>query len=322
MINRHKTLFTILSVSLAVLPILPIACTSAGQTVQQSQPSAPATPTVPDFDAPEAYSMLEAQCDFGPRVPNTQAHEKCEEYIVAKLKPYVDQVVIQNFPYHDDSRNVSLHLTNILGIINPGGKDKVLLCAHWDSRPTADNDFTIENRDKPIPGADDGASGVAVLLELAKVFHQTHPKAEVIMAFWDAEDWGPDDSHMYLGADYFSKHPGNLKPNKAILIDMIGNKGVTVPREQYSQQMEPALQDEFYQDAASLGYSAQFPNVAGQEITDDHWPMIKAGIPTIDLIDFNYAYWHTLQDTPDKCSPDSLEVIGRALELFVYDQSA
>jgi len=318
MIKTFFRIAVVLCCAICALPVLPFACQSANQATDSS--SATTTPVVPDFDANESYAMLSAQCAFGPRVPNTAAHARCEQYIIDNLKPYVDQVVTQNFPYQDTNRNVNLHLTNILGIINPSGTDKILLCAHWDTRPTADNDFTFSNRDKPIPGADDGASGVAVLLELAKVFHKTRPNAEVILAFWDGEDWGPDDAHMYLGADYFSAHPGQLKPNKAILIDMIGNIGVTVPREAYSENSEPALMDEFYGDAAKLGYSAQFPDKAGLEITDDHWPMIAAGIPTIDLIDFNYAYWHTLQDTPDKCSPDSLMIIGRALEYFVYEQ--
>jgi glutaminyl-peptide cyclotransferase len=302
-------------ISLMALPLLPIACRSAGPEQTLIDPS------VPPFDANDSFGMLTAQCAFGPRVPGSDAHEKCQQYIVAQLKPYC-QVVTQNFPYTDTDRQVNLHLSNIFGVINPGGADKIMLCAHWDSRPTADQDFNIANRNKPIPGADDGASGVAVLLELAKVFHQTKPKAEVILAFWDAEDWGPDDSHMYLGADYFSAHPGQLRPAKAILIDMIGNKGVTVPREVYSDENESNLMNEFYADADSLGYSQEFPDRPGEEITDDHWPMIAAKIPTIDLIDFNYAYWHTLQDTPDKCSPDSLQVIGRSLELFVYDQPA
>jgi glutaminyl-peptide cyclotransferase len=318
--KRPCSVWYVIITAVFAFPFLPIACRSDGPSAVHM--AAASQPTVPDFDAEDSFDMLKEQCAFGPRVPNTVGHERGKEYIVNTLKPYVDQVVSQNFTYHDSSRDVTLNLTNILGIINPGGSDKILLCAHWDTRPTADEDFDVANRSKPIPGADDGASGVAVLLELAKVFHKTKPKAEVILAFWDAEDWGPDDPHMYIGAHYFSEHPGDLKPTKAVLIDMIGNKGVTVPREQYSEQKEPALMDEFYADAQSLGYSQQFPNTAGQEITDDHWPMIEAGIPTIDLIDFNYAYWHTLQDTPDKCSPDSLNIIGRTLELFVYDQPA
>jgi glutaminyl-peptide cyclotransferase len=318
MINRSLRALVVIAVATASLPFWPIACHSASQDT--ATPAPPPSPTVPNFDAADSFAMLVTQCSFGPRVPNTEPHTVCENYILKTLKPYVDSTVVQNFTYHDDSRKVTLHLSNILGVINPGGTDKILLCAHWDTRPTADQDFDIANRDKPIPGADDGASGVAVLLELAKVFHQTKPKAEVILAFWDAEDWGPDDPHMYLGADYFSAHPGALMPTKAILVDMIGDKGVTVPKEQYSNIHAPQVQQEIYNDAWSLGYTKEFPDTLGFEITDDHVPMNEAGIPTVDLIDFNYAYWHTLQDTPNKCSPDSLEIIGRTLELFVYDQ--
>jgi glutaminyl-peptide cyclotransferase len=308
---------------LVTFPVWPTACNSAPPT---SAPTAPATeivtgPEIPEFDSQRSFQMLVDQCSFGPRVPSSEAHERCLNYIVQNLKPYVDTTVLQSFNYKDTNRLKTIRLTNILGVINPDATDKVMLCAHWDSRPTADEDFNIANRNTPIPGADDGASGVAVLLQLAKVFHQQKPKVGVILAFWDGEDWGPDDDHMYLGAKYFCNHIGVLTPNKAVLIDMIGNKGVTIPKEQYSDLHAPSLEQEVYGDAWQLGYTASFPDISGSDIIDDHVSMNEAGIPTIDLIDFNYAYWHTLQDTPDKCSPDSLAIIGRTLELFVYDQS-
>lgn len=271
------------------------------------------------FDGNEAYSYLTAQCDFGPRVPGTEAHQKCEQYILDTLRPNVDEITEQDFHWDDPDRGKDLNLSNILARINPTGKPKIMICAHWDTRPTADMDFNPENRDKPIPGADDGASGVAVLLELAKQFHLAQPKACVELAFWDAEDWGPEDDKMYVGAKYFSKHAGDWRPDEAILIDMIGQKDLVIPEEGTSLQKEPRLIDTVYTAAADLGYAAQFPRRSDYTITDDHDPLLDAGIPAIDLIDFNYPYWHTLDDTPDKCSPDSLRIVGRVLSRVIYE---
>ena len=292
--------------------------TSAGPSDSPARPAPVSDPLA--FDQDRAFALLKQQCDFGPRVPNTVAHAKCQDLIVNDLRPNVDQVLTQDFVYPDHNRNVNLHLSNIIGVINPTAAHKILLCAHWDTRPTADNDFTPSNRNKPIPGADDGASGVAVLLELARAFHAQRPKTGVILAFWDGEDWGPDEAHMYLGAVYYAKHPVPIKPDKLILIDMIGQKDLVVPKEQFSQQRYPDLVDEVFKDAAALGYQTEFPMRDGEAISDDQLPLSNSGIPCIDLIDFNYASWHTLDDTPDKCSPQSLQAVGRTLEKFVYDQ--
>ncbi|HEX5324329.1 MAG TPA: M28 family peptidase, partial [Capsulimonadaceae bacterium] len=240
---------------------------------------------VPAFDGAQAFTFLTDQCAMGPRVPNKKAHDVCQEYIIKQLRPYVDAVGTQNFDWQDNHRHVKLHLTNIFGVINPSASQKIMICAHWDTRPTADEDFDVENREKPIPGADDGASGVAVLLELARIFHSQRPKTGVILAFWDGEDWGPDDPEMYLGARYFAKHPGPYKPNKSILLDMIGQEGLVIPREQYSQDHFPALDDEVWNAAHSLGYTTQFPDAVKYQIYDDQIPLGDAGVPSIDLID-------------------------------------
>ena len=208
-----------------------------------AQSSVSADPLVnrPVFDAVRSFSDLEAQCAFGPRVPNTTAHDRCLKFLVSRLKPLADEVVTQDFVVTDTHRGVDLHLTNVLAVFNPKAKHKIMLCAHWDSRPTADNDFDLANRDKPIPGADDGASGVAVLLELARLFKEGRPAVGVVLAFWDAEDWGPDDAHMYLGARYFAKNPDGYRPDEAILIDMIGQKHLSIPEEVYSSDHYPRL---------------------------------------------------------------------------------
>jgi glutaminyl-peptide cyclotransferase len=297
-----------------------------------SAPPAPvpqATAAIPAFNADQAYGFLKTQCDFGPRPPMLPdkgrwvpcpAHAQCRQFILQQLTPYVDQVKTQIFSVHDSHRNVNLRLTNILGIINPGAKKKIMLFTHWDTRPTADQELDAANKKKPIIGADDGASGTAVLLELARVLHQKKPAVCVELLFVDGEDWGPDDDMMYLGARYFAEHPGPDRPAYAILLDMIGDKDLDIHREINSQDLHPELNDKVWSAAAALGDSAEFPNDVKYQIGDDHLSFNQAGIPAIDLIDFDYPYWHTLQDTADKCSPQSLKIVGDVVAKEIYDE--
>jgi glutaminyl-peptide cyclotransferase len=230
----------------------------------------------------------------------------------------VDEVITQPCIFQDNARHVTLHLTNILGIINPAAKKKIMLFTHWDTRPTADND--LEHPAWPIIGADDGASGTAVLLELARILHEKRPNVCVELLFVDGEDWGPKDDKMYLGARHFAADPGPYRPDFAILLDMIGQKNLTIHRELTSQGLHPELNDMVWDAAAALGYSAEFANDVRWQITDDHDAFNDAGIPAIDLIDFDYPYWHTMQDTADKCSPQSLKIVGDVMAKVIYDQ--
>lgn len=299
------------------LPLLLLSgCRSRSQT-----PAAPPPAARSSFSGTQAFSMLEAQCAFGVRPPGSAAHEKCKAYILGQLTPSVDKVSAQPFVYYDSDRHVTLHLTNIIGVINPNAKKKICLFTHWDTRPTADQD--LDHKDKPIMGADDGASGTATLLELARVFHAKRPDIGVVLLFVDGEDWGPGENRMYLGSIYFAQNPGVYKPNYAILLDMIGQKNLIVKREIYSQQVHPEIDDKVWSAASALGYTQQFPpdpNALQGPIGDDHQPFNNAGIPAIDLIDFDYPYWHTLQDTPDKCDPQSLKVIGDVMAKVIYDE--
>jgi glutaminyl-peptide cyclotransferase len=311
-------------VSAVLAGILLTGCRSHSQEptapVAPPVPAAKATTGGPAFNGDEAFGMLKAQCDFGSRKPGTPPHETCRDYIVKELTPYVDQKVVQTWDWHDDARHVTLRLTNILGVINPSGKKKVMFFTHWDTRPTADQELDAADKKKPIMGADDGASGTAALLELARVFHKQKPDVCVELLFVDGEDWGPGEDKMYLGAIHFAENPGPYKPDYAILLDMIGAKGLIVYREISSNKLHPDLNDMVWNDAAALGYSTNFPNFTKWEITDDHDTFNAHNIPAIDLIDFDYAFWHTLQDTPDKCSPDSLNIIGDVCEKVVYDE--
>ena len=319
----------------------------ATQTAAKPTPQAAAHPA---FDSEKAFALLKKQCDFGPRVLGTEAHEKTKAFLVEEMKKYADTTLEQTFTYRN------LTGTNIIGVFNPAGatlpaSQPVLLLTHWDARPIADGPNSSETRrgivfrygpngwkpTAPISAACDGASGVAVLLELARLFHEKKPAAGVVLLLDDAEDYGDFNANDFtgegveLGAKYFSEHYKELKavgtPAYGILLDMVGGKGAFFPREQYSQQNAQMVNDKVYGIAQALGYSRQFRSNETQDVGDDHIWLNKAGIPTIDLIhplplgDYaakGYAYWHTTQDTPDKCSPQSLKVIGDVVAEVIY----
>ncbi len=280
------------------------------------------------FSGDKAFAHLTKQCDFGPRIPNSDAHKNCGDYILNNLKQYADEVREQNFTYNIDGK--VLRLRNIIGIFNLAAKDHILLCAHWDSRPFADEELDKEKAMQPVLGANDGASGVAVLLELARIFKNHPPKVGIIMVFFDGEDYGPGPENMFLGSKKFAqtwkqmKLPNGqpLKFRYGILLDMVGDKNLTIYREQYSNQKAPKIVDKVWKAAESLGYSNVFKNEAKYFVNDDHIPLIISGIDCIDIIDFEYAPWHTIEDTPDKCSPDSLKIVGQVVAKVVYDEPA
>lgn len=301
-----------------------------------------------EFDGQRAMDSLKKQVSFGPRVPATVAHDACRDYLVGALKPNVDSVQIQHFQWtrrivpsryreslklpagYPVPKTTTYPMDNIVAVVKgTDGKDpELLLCAHWDCRPTADNEANVADRMKPIDGANDGASGAAVLVELARVLHEKRPVKGVILALFDGEDLGPDVANMLLGAAYYAKHPLPTKPKEAILLDMIGDADLAIYKEGYSADAARDLNDTVFKTAIRLGYTRQFHDEIKLTIEDDHMPLILNGIKAIDLIDFDYpdsnnmatTYWHTLKDTPDKCSATSLEAVGRTLAAVVYER--
>lgn len=213
-------------------------------------------------------------------------------------------------------------MSNVVAEMNFGAKRTVLLAAHWDTRPTADQEQTAANRAKPILGASDGASGVAVLLELMRAFKTEAPNVNVVFLFVDGEDLGPGLDEMFLGASYFAKHPTSPKPEYGILLDMVGDSDLKIQMEPNSAAYAKDLLFRFYRNAGARGFGKYFPTTYQGAIYDDHLALNEGGIPTIDLIDFDYPYWHTLKDTPDKCSPSSLFVVGAAVETFLREDFA
>ncbi|MEN6357231.1 MAG: M28 family peptidase [Armatimonadota bacterium] len=280
--------------------------------------------SVPTFDENRAFSLLTKQVEFGPRYPGTDGHKAAAEFIQAQLKPYADGVKVQEFS--KTVRGKYLEMQNIVAHFNPDAKKHILLSAHWDSRPTADMEIDPEKKKQPIPGANDGGSGVAVLLELARMFAKQKPDVGVVMVFFDGEDYGPGEPEMFLGSKYFAKNLADgssyngklIKIDYGILLDMVGDKDLQIPKEQKSVSAASDVVEKVWSMADKLGYRDVFTPGVGMSIEDDHLPLIDAGVKCIDVIDFNYGPWHTLDDTPDKCSPKSLKTVGEVIANVVY----
>jgi Zn-dependent M28 family amino/carboxypeptidase len=271
---------------------------------------------IPTFNADKAFDYLKKQCSFGPRPPGVTAHEKTKDYLASELKKYANSVVLQNFTHKSGER--ILNLTNIIAIFGPNVDKKVILAAHWDTRPFADRDSDPKKRSQPIPGANDGASGVAVLLELARAFRSETPPIKIIMVLFDGEDYGKNSGEMFLGSRHFArKIRPEWVPEYGILLDMIGDKDLDIYIEQNSINAAPDVVRKVWNLADDLKLKGFYRKV-GYSITDDHIELINVGIECIDIIDFNYPYWHTLEDTPGKCSPQSLETIGKLLLELIY----
>ncbi len=282
--------------------------------------------STPDFNAERSFKYLEKQVEFGPRNPGSASHDACRIWLVNELKNHTERVVEQKFEHYDPRLDMTLTLTNIVASFNLNANKRILLCAHWDTRPRADMDQE-ENHDKPILGANDGASGVAVLLEIANVVKTEKPDVGLDIVLFDGEDYGPEGllEEYFLGSRYFSQNLGNYKPIYGILLDMVGDAQLSIPKEYHSNTYAPKIVNKVWQAAKELGYQ-QFEDRAGTAVNDDHLQLINAGIPCIDIIDFQYPdkshkYWHTLQDRPDKCSPQSLKAVGQTVLEVIYSES-
>lgn len=280
-------------------------------------------PTV-SFDSDSAYAYVKRQVDFGPRVPNTAAHRACGDWLSGELKRHGAQVTEQRatLTAFDGTK---LEARNIFGQYNPDAKSRILLLAHWDSRPWADEDPDPAKRTQPVEGANDGASGVGVLLEIARQLNISAPTRGVDILFVDAEDWGtPDDEKSWaLGTQYFMNHPvvAGYRADEAILLDMVGGKDAKFCREYFSEQSHPVLARKVWAKAAELGYGDMFKNELGGAITDDHVQLIAGGIPAIDIIAYYpdsrgggfFPQWHTTGDTMEQIDAATLGAVGKTV---------
>lgn len=326
----------ILKATLYTLAICAGACSSAQQNTDTNaetdtntvtrQDSEISTPKQAEaFVADSAYAFVDKQVAFGPRVPGTQPHDNCAAWLISKLRAYGAQVTEQNLSLTAFD-GTQLPATNILGQYNPQASDRTLLVAHWDTRPWADADPNPANHNTPVPGANDGASGVGVLLEIARVINTQGTDKGIDILFVDAEDYGTDGDDMSwaMGARAFVQTPpiADYRPARVILLDMVGGKGSTFRRETFSDYNATSLLNDVWRSAAIAGHSDLFVNIPGGAITDDHVEFLRAGIPAIDIIALTdngfLSTWHTPADNMDNIDPAILNAVGRTVLTYLY----
>lgn len=313
------------------------------QNIEETEEVAKVNPVGPSFNADSAYAFTKAQCDFGPRDMNSRGHNLCGEWIVSKFKEYGCKVTTQTATLagYDGTK---LRSRNIMASINPEATTRILLCAHWDSRPWADNDPDSANWRKPILAANDAASGVAVMLELARIIGKSkdekafNKQLGIDFVCFDAEDWGTpqwadvaDNADSWaLGAQYWSKNlPQGYEARYGILLDMVGGVGAKFYREGMSMQYAPEIVKKVWRAAREVGFGSYFPKEDGGVITDDHVPVNQfAKIPTIDIIPY-YAdcqqssfgpTWHTLADNMENIDKNTLKAVGQTLVQVIYKE--
>ena len=291
------------------LPVLTATNTRLAETPSRTA-EPPQTPEPLSFDGQRAYADVEVQVAFGPRIPGSESHAEVQEWMRAELESAGWQVEIQ------ESEALGHPVENLVAK-RGGDAPQIILGAHYDTRMFADNDPDPANHALPVPGANDGASGVAVLLELARVLPKN--TVPVWLVFFDAEDNGRVEGWDWiLGSREFVRN-NPVQPRAVVIVDMIGERDLNIYKERNSNS---ELTEEIWAVALSLGYGDEFLPEVRHNLIDDHLPFIQAGIPAIDIIDFDYPYWHTVEDTPDKVSADSLQAVGETLQTWIMGQSA
>ena len=307
------------------------------KTAQADSTTNKSSVAVPSFNEDTAYEAVRVQLAFGPRVPNTPAHEKCATWLINKLKIYTPDVIVQQGKIKAFN-GTPLNFQNIIASWKPGTNNRILLCAHWDSRPWADHDPDPKNRQKPVDAANDGASGVGVLMEVARQLSLVSPPIGVDIILFDVEDFGPPegtklanaDQYWGQGAQYWANNPHKTDyfARYGILLDMIGAKNATFLMEGLSMEYASNIVNSVWKTGNRIGYSSYFLFEQGGYITDDHVPLNKIrNIPTIDMIHLDknsetgfYPYWHTTGDTFDKIDKNTLKVVGQTLLTVIFEE--
>lgn len=308
--------------------------------VQEVEVAEKLNPVGPTFNADSALAFCEVQCDFSPRIMNSEAHEKCGKWIVEKFRQFGCEVETQKADLKGYDGTI-LKNTNIIAHYNPKATTRILLCAHWDSRPWADNDPDSANWRKPVMAANDGASGVGVMLEIARLLQadkKLNAQIGVDFVCFDAEDWGTpqwadvqDQGDSWaLGAQYWSENKSaDYQPRYGILLDMVGGQGAQFYREGMSMQYASSIVKKVWRAARQAGYGSFFPNSDGGMITDDHIPVNqKAKIPTIDIIPYYPdcqqssfgPTWHTVSDDMAHLDKNTLKAVGQTIIQVLYTE--
>ena len=322
-------LFSMIMMALALVGCSSGRQQNAGEGRLQVEDKQEAKPAA-DFCADSARAFVVEQCAFGPRVPGSEAHRLCGDYLAGKLRQYGASVIEQRMSLTTFDGTM-IPARNIIGEYNPDASRRLLLLAHWDCRPWADNDPDPARRRDPVPGANDGASGVAVLLEVARQLAAAKPSIGVDILLVDAEDWGDsgagNDDTWALGTQYWTANPHRpgYRPMYGILLDMVGAGGAVFAREYFSTHYARGFVDEVWKTARAAGYGDYFVDTPGGAVTDDHLFVNRAGIPCIDIIDQTdatgtgfFRQWHTTADTPDIIDSASLKAVGQTVLNVIY----
>ncbi len=292
---------------------------------------------VPAFNADSAYQFIAAQLAFGPRNPGSEGHRLTRGYLAQKLGEYAGPHAVYVQPFtHTGYTGETYDMSNIIAAFRPDLSDRIMLLAHWDTRPRAERDPDPRRRNEPIPGADDGGSGVGVLLEMARIFRDHPPPVGVDILLFDGEDYGRegDLDYYFLGSRYWSNNPPvpGYRPRFGILLDMVGARDAVFPREGFSMQYAPRVVDEVWRIASELGHDDLFLDEKGSSIADDHWIINRnTGIPTINIIhhkpprplqtDVSFPeYWHTHADDMDIIGTETLQAVGDVLLELIYNR--
>ncbi len=312
-----------------------ISCSNQGNSSSTEKPAKKTQRVeVPEFNSDSSYYFIEKQVSFGPRVPNTKSHKECGDWLISKLEAYSDTVYVQAAKVRAFDGKI-LNMRNIIGSINPEKSGRILLCAHWDTRPFADYDPDPTNHYKPIDGANDGASGVGVLLEIARQLNLNSADVGIDIIFFDAEDYGKHkneattaDDSWALGSQYWSKQPhtGNYYAKYGILLDMVGAANATFYQEEYSLYFAPDIVYKVWRIAEKEGYSNFFIKERGGSIVDDHYYINTIrNIPTINIIHQEtnhghgfFEHWHTMGDNMDAIDKETLEAVGQTVLTVIY----
>lgn len=291
----------------------------------------------PEFNADSAYRYIQDQADFGPRVPNTQAHVKCGDYLASKLEQFGAKVYNQKADLIAYDGTI-LKSRNIIGAYNPDSRKRVLLFAHWDSRPFADNDPDEKNHHTPILGVNDGASGVGVLLEIARQLQKKSPEIGIDIILFDSEDYGTPQFYKgeykedtwCLGSQYWGRkqHVDGYNARYGILLDMVGAKGSAFYYEPFSSRTANSVMKKIWDKAHDIGYDNYFIKEYRSEVTDDHVYVNKlTQIPSVDIINCDPKdkssfgdTWHTVNDNMDNIDRNTLKAVGQTVMEVIYNE--
>lgn len=280
------------------------------------------TPGRPSFDGAPAMELVREQVAFGPRVPGAMGHARQLAWMIERLDALAPETVADTFT-HVTTSGDTLTLTNVLARFRPEEDRRILLLAHWDTRPRSDEAADSSLHEVPVPGANDGASGTAVLLHLASLLAEHAPPMGVDILLVDGEDFGPGQEDMLLGARHYAEMLPNVgRPVYGVLLDMVGDADPLFEVEGYSARFAPVVVRKIRRAAERLGYTDIFPNRVGLDVVDDHVPLIEAGLPTANVIDLEYgpdnAYWHTPDDVPERMSARTLGIVGEVVTELIY----